>query len=45
MAAIGTGLFATSIGSTSSAYFTEPKWSIVWCVDLTGFINPFNKGL
>jgi len=29
-----------SIGSTSSAYLTEPKWSVV-CVDLTWFILKF----
>jgi len=34
-----------SIGSTSSAYFTEPKWSAVWCVELTWFIDPCNEGL
>jgi len=35
----------SSIGSTSSAYFTEPKWSIVWYVDLTRLINPRDEGL
>ena len=35
----------SSMGSTRSAYFPEPKWSVMWCVDLTWFINPHNEGL
>jgi len=35
----------SSTGSTSSAYCTEPKWSTVWCVDLTWFLNPGNEGI
>jgi len=48
-AATGTGLFAISIFFHRvyklSILHCKSKWSIVWCVDLTWFLNPRNEGL
>jgi hypothetical protein len=48
-AATGTGILAISIFFHRvykiSILHWKPKWAIVWCVDLTWFINPCNEGM